>query len=321
MPEKSQSPLITSQRRLPKFPPSSTLPTLFGRSNYTKWHSSMSSSLLSHPWANALIFGRWSEPSSRYSTRSTSSAWSSSKSSNAEVAVKPSPWPAQSTHEIANLETCRFIRSTLAMNVVPFVNGHTCARALWEQLVFLYGDQGGIDARGGSAIPSPKSLEGGGFNQLSSNLRYTTIKSSKGASRSSRTQTSSDRPKKVAFDFGFREEGSDNRAAIGLRKTTEPESAAIPVSFLMSTYTSFPAAPSSSLSSRRPSHPPPLHFDINQSHSGDRKASVKDGKAEWKNDLADREMKSLILGKDYETPGATPTPGDVRSGTSDYFGF
>jgi hypothetical protein len=49
----------------------------------------------------------------------------------------------------ANLALCRFIRGTLAMNVLPFVRRHVEAQALWDALVRLYGEENGIAMAGG----------------------------------------------------------------------------------------------------------------------------------------------------------------------------
>jgi hypothetical protein len=58
----------------------------------------------------------------------------------------------------ANLALCRFIRGTLAMNVLPFVRRYTEAKALWDALVGLYGEANGIAMAGGGAALN--SLQG-----------------------------------------------------------------------------------------------------------------------------------------------------------------
>ena len=52
----------------------------------------------------------------------------------------------------ANLLVCRFIRGTLAMNVLPFVRRYLEAKVLWEALIALYGERNGIAIAGGPEV-------------------------------------------------------------------------------------------------------------------------------------------------------------------------
>lgn len=58
----------------------------------------------------------------------------------------------QASDKLANWTICLFIRSTLAMNVLPFVQQHATAKTLFEALTYLYGDAGGIELVGGPAV-------------------------------------------------------------------------------------------------------------------------------------------------------------------------
>jgi hypothetical protein len=135
-----------------------TIPTLLGKSNFKKWHASINPLLLSNPQSRSLISGSWFEPPS---PRSPDSLSLSSRSSTSPTPTSPAPslslppstpQTAHRAYELANLLTTRFIRGTLAMNVIPFVRQHTSAKGLYEQLIYLYGERAGIDTVGGPPL-------------------------------------------------------------------------------------------------------------------------------------------------------------------------
>ena len=130
-------------------PHAPSLPVLLGRSNYTAWHSAIHPILSTHPTASTLLSGSWPPPITNLSpTTATSSI-------QQERAV------ALADYDLANLSVCRFIRGTLAMNVLPFVRGFTEAKALWEMLVGLYGEANGIAMVGGLGPGGMKFAETG----------------------------------------------------------------------------------------------------------------------------------------------------------------
>ncbi|KAH0843679.1 hypothetical protein AYO21_05464 [Fonsecaea monophora] len=121
-----------------KFPAIDTIDTLKGKSNFYRWHSDIQPVLLSNPHSSDLILGSWAEPQSPPS-------WS--VEDQASVDKERREWNA------ANTATCRFIRATLAMNVGPFVRQYTTAKTLFFNLVWLYGEDAGIDTQGGPPVP------------------------------------------------------------------------------------------------------------------------------------------------------------------------
>ena len=153
-----------------------SIPTLLGKSNFNKWHSNMDPILLSDEQARALAYGTWSEPPSPRCPDSTPTTLPNIPSpvspvtpASTETLSPPKVYTFLHTpslsraafgsydtshraYEMANLTVCRFIRGTLAMNVIPFVRQHTSAKALYEQIIFLYGEQAGIDMVGGPAV-------------------------------------------------------------------------------------------------------------------------------------------------------------------------
>ncbi|OAL32212.1 hypothetical protein AYO20_07980 [Fonsecaea nubica] len=121
-----------------QFPAIDTIDTLKGKSNFYRWHSDIQPVLLSNPHSSDLILGSWTEPQSPPS-------WS--VEDQASVEEERREWNA------ANTATCRFIRATLAMNVGPFVRQYTTAKTLFFNLVWLYGEDAGIDTQGGPPVP------------------------------------------------------------------------------------------------------------------------------------------------------------------------
>ena len=120
-----------------EFPPNDNLDLLKGKSNFPKWHSSIQPILLSNPHSSKLILDGWTEPEATdYSHRP----------------VEEFDRDRREWHTI-NTATCRFIRSTLALNVTPFVRQHNTAKVLYFNLVWLYGDDAGIDTQGGPPLP------------------------------------------------------------------------------------------------------------------------------------------------------------------------
>jgi hypothetical protein len=111
---------------------------LKGKSNFARWHTAIQSVLLTKSSAFDLILGDWVEP------RITASFTAVEQASFDEERRQ---WHA------ANTGTCRFIRETLATNVIPFVRQYNTAKILFFNLVWLYGEDAGIDTQGGP--PSP----------------------------------------------------------------------------------------------------------------------------------------------------------------------
>lgn len=128
------------------FPSSSTLPVLLGRSNYTAWYSAIKPLLHLHPLTRALLSGSWTEPRRAMSFPTAPAPNTSTSIDLQKHAHALAAW------DHANLTTCRFIRDTLAMNVLPFVRRHSEAKALWDTLVGLYGAGNGIAMAGGPVI-------------------------------------------------------------------------------------------------------------------------------------------------------------------------
>jgi hypothetical protein len=147
-----------------------SIPTLLGKSNFELWHASIDPILLSNEQARSLISGAWFEPRSLPSSSShptsptspVSAVLSPSHSHTILYNVLHAPplsrasisthQAAHRTYEHANLTITRFIRGTLAINVLPFVRQHTSAKGLYEQLVYLYGERAGIDMFGGPTM-------------------------------------------------------------------------------------------------------------------------------------------------------------------------
>ncbi|KAK6371261.1 hypothetical protein LTS17_008992 [Exophiala oligosperma] len=124
------------------FPPISSIGQLLGKSNFKAWRSSIEPVLLGNPLSSRLILGgEWSDP--RAATASSHGVLSEQERDE---------WHA------ATVATCRFIRATLALNVAPFVRQHNTAKALYLNLVWLYGPEAGIDTQGGPTVSSPGAL-------------------------------------------------------------------------------------------------------------------------------------------------------------------
>ena len=228
-----------------------------------------------------------------------------------------------------DLETCRFIRSTLAMNVVPFVRGQTSAKALWQQLERLYGEQPGVKWQGGRFPSSHEALNR--MEKKRPSLGPSTERSP--ALESQNVHCSTDysgptlpipvivieKPKKVAFNFASatlststvlqsHAPANDANLSPPLVSGYDMQAClAIPRNVLSIKSSVLP------LSARRASQLPRLQFDIDQSFTQGRKADKEEKAA------AGIEMKSLMLGKDYETPGFTPTPDEAKARSRDYF--
>jgi hypothetical protein len=128
------------------FPSPSTFPVLLGRSNYTAWYSAIKPLLRLHPLAHALLSGSWTEP-----RRPVSFPTAPAPNTAAFIDFQKHTH-ALAAWDHANITTCRFIRGTLAMNVLPFVRRHSEAKALWDTLVGLYGAGNGIAMAGGPVI-------------------------------------------------------------------------------------------------------------------------------------------------------------------------
>ena len=137
-----------------ELPDPSPFPTLLGRSNYTIWKSSVVPTLNSDATATALLSGCYTEPvvceplDARCSKKPGLKFKSKKKAK--EAALEQSD--AREKWESANLHVCRFIRGTLAMNVLPFVRRYSDAKALWDALEGLYGEANGIEMAGGPPI-------------------------------------------------------------------------------------------------------------------------------------------------------------------------
>ncbi|KAJ9608302.1 hypothetical protein H2200_007290 [Cladophialophora chaetospira] len=123
-----------------KFPadPVASVGFLKGKSNFREWHSAIQSVLLSNPYSSELILGTWTEP----------------QSSSSNTAEEQTLFDEQRREwHTANTGTCRFIRETLATNVIPFVRQYNTAKTLFFNLVWLYGEEAGIDTQGGPPVP------------------------------------------------------------------------------------------------------------------------------------------------------------------------
>lgn len=120
------------------FPPMFSIGQLLGKSNFKVWRASIEPALLKNPYSSKLILGEWDEPKVQASASQT----------EAELDQARKDW------QFANTATCRFIRATLALNVTPFVRQHSTAKALYLNLIWLYGGEAGIDTQGGPPVPS-----------------------------------------------------------------------------------------------------------------------------------------------------------------------
>ncbi|KAL2404206.1 hypothetical protein ABEF93_000847 [Exophiala dermatitidis] len=126
------------------FPPPDTIDMLLGKSNFHSWRATVQPALLTNKYSSSLILGDWTEPQpSNFSIRGLAD-----DNERAKFDLARREW------HTANTATCRFIRSTLAMNVTPFVRQHKNAKALFFNLIWLYGDEAGIDTQGGPAVPA-----------------------------------------------------------------------------------------------------------------------------------------------------------------------
>ncbi|KAK4948124.1 hypothetical protein LTR10_013178 [Elasticomyces elasticus] len=120
------------------FPPMFSVTHLLGKSNFKAWRACIEPILLKNPYSSKLILGEWNEPTVQASAGQT----------NAELDQARKAWQS------ANTATCRVIRATLALNVVPFIRQHSTAKALYLNLIWLYGEDAGIDIQGGPPAPS-----------------------------------------------------------------------------------------------------------------------------------------------------------------------
>ncbi|OAL22016.1 hypothetical protein AYO22_07613 [Fonsecaea multimorphosa] len=121
-----------------KFPDVDTIEVLNGKSNFRQWHSDIQPVLLSNPYSSDLILGSWDEPQ-------PPSSWT--VEDQASFDEERREW------HLANTATCRYIRATLAENVGPFVRQYATAKTLFFNLVWLYGEEAGIDSQGGPPVP------------------------------------------------------------------------------------------------------------------------------------------------------------------------
>ncbi|EXJ64036.1 hypothetical protein A1O7_00371 [Cladophialophora yegresii CBS 114405] len=111
---------------------------LQGKSNFQAWHAAIQPILLATSSSYELIIGAWTEP--RCPTPCT-------VEQQAKFDEHRRRW------HTANTGTCRFIRATLAENVIPFVRQYNTAKTLFFNLVWLYGEDSGIDTQGGPPVP------------------------------------------------------------------------------------------------------------------------------------------------------------------------
>ncbi|EXJ94953.1 hypothetical protein A1O1_00071 [Capronia coronata CBS 617.96] len=125
------------------FPSVDDIDPLLGKSNFHSWRAVVQPILLTNNYSSNLFLGDWTEPNAAKLNLATP---------NKEDARDQLDQARREWH-IANTGTCRFIRSTLAMNVTPFVRQHNTAKALFFNLIWLYGDEAGIDMQGGPAVP------------------------------------------------------------------------------------------------------------------------------------------------------------------------
>ncbi|KAK7892830.1 hypothetical protein LTR67_007067 [Exophiala xenobiotica] len=147
------------------FPPILSIDQLLGKSNFKSWRSSIEPVLLANALSSKLILGDWPDPSPRDS-RAASSAFASASAfdnPNPTIGVGVGGGVAQKIEQEqqertewhrANAATSRFIRATLALNVAPFVRQHNTAKALYLNIIWLYGDEAGIDTQGGPPVPA-----------------------------------------------------------------------------------------------------------------------------------------------------------------------
>ncbi|ETI27956.1 hypothetical protein G647_00405 [Cladophialophora carrionii CBS 160.54] len=118
--------------------PVAVVGVLKGKSNFQTWHSAIQPILLSNASSSELIIGVWTEP--RCPTPCTAEQQAAFDEGRRR-------W------HTTNTGTCRFIRATLAENVVPFVRQYNTAKTLFFNLVWLYGEDSGIDTQGGPPVP------------------------------------------------------------------------------------------------------------------------------------------------------------------------
>jgi hypothetical protein len=131
------------------FPPVFSIGPLVGKSSFQRWRSEIQPVLFSNPYSSRLIVGNWTEPGLLGGSRA-----GTDEGEEEDLDRRRCEW------QTANTATCRFIRATLALNVAPFVRQHKTAKALYLNLVWLYGEDGGIDTQGG---PSPSEA---GYGKL-----------------------------------------------------------------------------------------------------------------------------------------------------------
>ncbi|KEF57648.1 uncharacterized protein A1O9_05566 [Exophiala aquamarina CBS 119918] len=131
-----------------KFPPANALYQLVGKSNFQLWLSAIKPYLFSNIESTGLILGGWTEPKPGPTSRSQPTTPSTNERSTTSTSEH---WDRE-RWTAANTETCRFIRGTLAINVLPHVRQHHTAKALWHNLLWLYGEQAGIDTQGGPPV-------------------------------------------------------------------------------------------------------------------------------------------------------------------------
>lgn len=134
-------------------PSPSTLPILLGHSNYTLWHSAINPILTSHQPISTLLSGSWTEPRLVRPTLSPTIPPAPNTNTKANTQTQAQAHAqALAAWDQANLVVCRFIRGTLALNVLPFVRRYSDAKLLWDALVALYGEANGIARAGGPGL-------------------------------------------------------------------------------------------------------------------------------------------------------------------------
>lgn len=164
------SSLASSSIHNHKFPPANSLYQLAGKSNFQLWLSAIKPYLFSNIESTGLILGGWAEP------KPGPNPWSkpTAPTTGEDDPTSTSEHWDRERWTAANTETCRFIRGTLAMNVIPHVRQHHTAKALWHNLLWLYGEEAGIDTQGGPSGPvsgPPESANSNGNENLSARNR------------------------------------------------------------------------------------------------------------------------------------------------------
>lgn len=141
-------------------PSSHSIPTLVGKSNFLEWHIAMTDFISCNPSFGDIVFSDANCQLSENAFESGENEVHGLSSNQYPAPIRPRKGFVQDKAlaidfelDALNLAMCRVIRSSLALNVVPFVRQYTAAKDLWNRLIWLFGEEEGINSQGGPPLP------------------------------------------------------------------------------------------------------------------------------------------------------------------------